>query len=74
MKVLGLEVERGIWTHSRSVIGEVERTVSGNVALRIGQEEVNGGGATTSWRQTEHVTLTRAEAAELAAALLEATA
>lgn len=65
MRVLGLNVERGPYTERRSVIGEIEATPSGNIALRVGQEWVNGAGATTSWQQTEHVVLGEDEVDEL---------
>jgi hypothetical protein len=43
----------------RSVIGEIETTDGGNIALRIGREHDEG------WQQTEQVTLTRKETGEL---------
>lgn len=44
---------------SRSVIGDVETSVRGNIILRVGQLNVVGG---NGWHQTEHVVLSPDEA------------
>jgi hypothetical protein len=48
----------------RSIIGGVETTPAGNVALRIGRKADQG------WCQTEHVVLTPAEAHRLGSELI----
>lgn len=53
----------------RSIIGEVESTPAGNVAIRVGQENEPGG---DSWHQTEHIVLTPAETLAVIAELMAA--
>lgn len=60
MSVLGLKIEPSKYTPQRSVIGGVEASVSGNIVLRVGRENREGG-----WRKTEHVVLTPTEAEDL---------
>lgn len=49
----------------RSVIGEISTSMTGNLVLRIGQEN-----QTPGWHQTEHVVLTPEEAREFASEIL----
>lgn len=53
----------------RSIIGEIESTAAGNVAIRVGQENAPGVG---TWHQTEHVVLTPAETLAVIAELMAA--
>jgi len=57
-------VQGGRYGHPTSVVGEVSRSMSGNVILRVGQFNPDAG-----WFQTEHIVLTREEAVALAAAI-----
>lgn len=52
----------------RSVVGQVTTSPSGNVVLRIGQEERSL--RQSYWEQTEHVVLTPTEAIALAREIL----
>jgi hypothetical protein len=54
----GNRVEKTRSTPFRSVIGEIDRTPSGRVILRIGREHESG------WEQTEHVVMLRNETAD----------
>lgn len=56
----GLAIEPSEWRPLRELVGAVDRTPSGNVALRIGQENASG------WEQTGYIVLTPAEAEALA--------
>lgn len=51
----------------RSVVDAPDRSVAGNVILRVGQENPDG-----SWHRTEHVVLAPEEARTFAAAVLVA--
>jgi len=63
----GVTVPRStIRTDRRSVVGEIETSMAGNVILRIGRENDIG------WSQTEHVVLAPEEAQALASELLRA--
>lgn len=64
---LGFEVPASEYCPWRSVIGEVRSTASGNVVVRIGRENTQGGH--NGWHQTEHVVLTVGEARELVSRL-----
>ena len=66
-KVYGTEAAAATRLSGRSVVGRVERTPAGNVAVSVGH-------LFYGWEKTEHVTLTQAEAHNLAAALLSAAA
>lgn len=61
--VYGLEV-RPYHGEARSVIGEVDVSLAGNVVLRVGREHSAG------WEQTEHVALTPGEARDVAYEML----
>jgi hypothetical protein len=61
--IYGLGITR-LDARPRSCVGEVFRTASGNVVLRVGKENPEG------WHQTEHVVMTREEAIELALTLI----
>lgn len=68
--LLGIAHKRLDSPRPRSLIGEVERTLTGNIVLRVGREnEVRG--QDYGWHQTEHVVLTQEEARELRDALSE---
>jgi len=54
----GNRVAATTYTPFRSVIGEIAKTPSGNIALRIGREHEDG------WEQTEHVVMLRNETAD----------
>ena len=54
----GNRVAATTYTPFRSVIGEIAKTPSGNIALRIGREHEGG------WEQTEHVVMLRNETAD----------
>jgi hypothetical protein len=49
----------------RSVVGELTKSIAGNVVLRVGREEEIGG----PWVLSEHVVLTPDEARSLSASL-----
>lgn len=61
----GREISTSEYNPLRSLVGDVERSGSGNIVLRVGRENYVGG----SWSQTEHVVLTAAETWEFIADL-----
>jgi hypothetical protein len=57
------------WHPEVSVIGAVDRSMSGNVVLRIGRLWTDD--PERGWQQTEHVVLQRLEATELVREIIE---
>lgn len=64
----GLTIESSEYRPQRDCVTVAETTVAGNVPLRIGHENVGGGG----WTQIGYLVLTPAEAQSLAEELHEA--
>lgn len=68
-RVLGREVKSYL-DYAKSVIGSVERSIAGNVIIRVGAEAKENLPA-EGWHQTEHIVLTPSEATELILAVAE---
>jgi hypothetical protein len=67
----GTQIAKSEFAEARSVIGCIETTPAGNIALYVGHEIYSGDDPLPrGWGSTEHVVLTQEEATNLAEALL----
>lgn len=68
MPTYGIEIDADEFRPERSVVGELERTGRGNIAMRVGRETPGTG--PRPWQQTEHIVLTPRETRRLALEML----